>query len=270
MRNSGSSTIVCLLAFSCPSFAQTQEVLASHEGSSHVFRVELISRSQFVPDKLKERCRQLLESYGQTPLIQVRFFTSARQYAQFHGWPLTSESANRAADGYRDYLSSQAALIDYGELLVVHGDAILRRKQGGSAPETYVLRGADPLQLQVSGAHYKILSLFMQPLPARLWSDFEGKLRIELFITTKSALRPDAGERLMDLLASRLPVKRGALTARIREDEWFFSYGRFSAGYAFRTRFEAPPIAEYERTQTLVCSMIRGSTEWHCRMSSVR
>jgi hypothetical protein len=199
-----------LFALLALTVAQAQEVVRNESGPRWVRRADLVPRSEFNLKTAMELTNRFLQSQPQDSFVQFSVVTEVWQVKQ----------PPRLIDPpfvFSHWIGLRRELMQpdwtMTETTALGGSAVMRFRMGREKPERHVLKGTDPLLLEIDGAQYEIVHVWLSGGAACV------------FIRTAGALQSSIAERVVKQIGAFLPVRPDMVY--FRHDAWFPTHFEF-------------------------------------------
>ncbi len=208
-----------LLAFLALTLAQAQEVVLNESGYRWVRRAVLVPRSDFNLKTATALTEDFLKTQPEDTIVQFLVVTERRQASRIlrppRLEPFDAWLKSREYEMKMDWTMAETTALG--------GGAVMRFRMGHDAPSRHVMRGLDPMLLQIDGRQYEIIHIWLFP-PARdhgYWPKF--------FIRSSSAVDTDTAERVTNRLRGLLGGRPMPMTVYFGTDAWFYNRSDFPA-----------------------------------------
>lgn len=237
-------SLLLVVLFSVMS-ADAQQVILDESYGTAVHRAILLPREEFSRKKAEALSRSFLKAQPDALLVKYQIATEKYQaylvpkspMATFEGWLRRFQRLNSL-----DWCMA--------EMLSIAGSAVVRFRGETGETERIILKGNDPLLLEIGPARYEILHVDL----ARGPSGYLANVRVFVRASKKPDVR--AGEEVVRMLAQQLPFQR--MTVNLRSDPWFATDDGFPDYHPFSHERQPPTESEYNSSPTVYCGLHSG------------
>jgi hypothetical protein len=203
-----------------------------------------IGADQFSFPVVRKLCDAVLTGNQGVGFIKYRVFGD-----EASAKPLPKPDHENYAHWRRFYDRMASSPIRVGEMIAIEGNAVLRYRSPADGIRRQLLRGRDPLLIELRGSTFEILEIAIASSP---WRRGDTKLQSFAFLQNEGLLAGKAGEEAFDFLQKHLYIPLAGLYAR--NDSWFIENAHFPIVYQYARPGSVPSADEYARTSTLFCA----------------
>jgi hypothetical protein len=217
--------------------------------------IAFVPDTDFTAEALSRRANELL-SKESVKFIRVWYFSSKADANAF----FPPRLVHGGYDHWRKiYDTIKPLRIPVAELIANGNSAILLTRSKDGLITRNILKGLDPLTVEVGGATLHILDYAFTPVRAQ-----SNETRVLVYAWTTAPLTKELGAMAFEALAGSLPFPEAILS--LRHDPWFIHDYAFPVFSPFSSALEPPTKEQYSKSPTLGC-LKRATGELTCSVS---
>ncbi len=225
--------------------AEAQQVISDESYSTAVHRAILLPREEFSRTKAEALSLSFLKAHADALLVKYQIATE-----KYQAYPVPKSPMATFESWLRGFQRLKALDWCMAETLSIAGSAVMRFRGEKGEIERIILKGHDPLLLQIGAASYEILHVDL----ARGPSGYLANVRVFVRASKKPDVRE--GEEVVKMLARQLPFHR--MTVNLRSDPWFATDNGFPDYHPFSHEGQPPTEEEYNSSPTVYCGVRSG------------
>ena len=201
-----------------------------------------VSGSSFNEKRLEQIARKELSTLPRAKIIRLLMFGDRS------GAPLPKADHMSYYDWRKVYEVISKTPTDIAEMLSIEDNAVLRVSRKNGTLKRTVLKGHDPLQIDIEGQNYEIAHLDLNVLPT-----------VNIYLRTTAPLGVGPGRQLFRQLSALFGGFNILIAAR--NDAWFIFEPNYPFVNPFQPKTSVPTFEEYSGSPTLRCGLWSGSTQ---------
>jgi hypothetical protein len=225
--------------------AEAQQLLLDETYGTAVHRAILLPREEFSRKKVEALSLSFLKTHPDAVLVKYQVATE-----KYQAYPLPKSPMATFESWLRGFQRVKALDWCMAETLSIGDSAVMRFRGEKGEIERVILKGHDPLLLQIGAARYEILHIDLARGPS-------GHLaNVRVFV--RGSKRPSVrrGEEVVRTLARQLPFQR--MTVKLRCDPWFATDNGFPDYHPFSHEGLPPTEEKYNSSPTVYCGVNSG------------